>query len=505
MEQIKPRVLIFVIAYQAEDTLRSVLDRIPAEVFERYECEVLVVDDASADDTISIAHDYARSAKDVPLTVLQNGVNQGYGGNQKVGYTYAIRHAFDVVVMVHGDGQYAPEELPRMIAPVAEDRADAVFGSRMMDRFGALRGGMPLYKYVGNKILTTAQNALLRTGLSEFHSGYRAYRVEALASMPFLLNSDDFHFDTEIIIQLLHGGRRIEEIPIPTYYGDEICRVDGMKYAKNVMVATVESALHRSGLLYQRRFDSQHVDENDHYDLKLGYTSSHQLAIDLVPEGARVVDLGAGPGGVAAELARKGCDVTVVDRVAPKKAPEGVDVVVQDLDDDLQVDLEPYSHVLLLDIIEHLSDPEKFMEELRDRFTFDGKRIVLTTGNVAFVVPRLMLLAGQFNYGKAGILDRTHTRLFTFRSLTQLFEDAGLEIEEVRGIPAPIPKAVGDGVVARALLRANEALIELSPSLFSYQIMVVAKSKPSVRHVLEDAMERAVASEAASDARTSSP
>jgi glycosyltransferase involved in cell wall biosynthesis/2-polyprenyl-3-methyl-5-hydroxy-6-metoxy-1,4-benzoquinol methylase len=505
MEQIKPRVLIFVIAYQAEDTLRSVLDRIPAEVFERYECEVLVVDDASADDTISIAHDYARSAKDVPLTVLQNGVNQGYGGNQKVGYTYAIRHAFDVVVMVHGDGQYAPEELPRMIAPVAEDRADAVFGSRMMNRFGALRGGMPLYKYVGNKVLTTAQNALLRTRLSEFHSGYRAYRVEALAATPFLLNSDDFHFDTEIIIQLLHGGRRIEEIPIPTYYGDEICRVDGMKYAKNVMIATVESALHRSGLLYQRRFDPQPADDNDHYDLKLGYTSSHQLAIDSIPEGARVVDLGSGPGGVATELARKGCEVTVVDRVAPKEVPEGVDVVVQDLDDDLEVDLEPYSHVLLLDIIEHLRDPEKFMEELREHFSFDDKRVVLTTGNVAFVIPRLMLLAGQFNYGKAGILDRTHTRLFTFRSLIQLFEDAGLEIEEVRGIPAPIPKAIGDGVLSRALLRANEAMIDLSPSLFSYQIMVVAKSKPSVRYVLEDAMERVVASEAANEARTPSP
>ncbi len=505
MDQIKPRVLVFVIAYQAEDTLRSVLDRIPEGVFERYECEVLVVDDASEDQTITIARDYARSTADVPLTVLQNGVNQGYGGNQKVGYTYAIHNGFDVVVMLHGDGQYAPEELPRMIAPVAEDRADAVFGSRMMSRTGALRGGMPLYKYLGNRVLTAAQNALLRTRLSEFHSGYRAYRTRALEAIPFLSISDGFDFDTEIIIQLLHRGSRIVEIPIPTFYGDEISRVDGLKYAKNVIVASAQSALHRAGLLYQRRFEPRRP--RPEAELKLGYPSSHQLAVDRVPAGARVVDLGAGPKSVAAELARKGCDVTVVDRERLEDEPEGVALVLQDLDAPLEIDLGRYSHLLLLDIVEHLADPEAFMEQLREGFTFDEQTLVLTTGNVAFVVPRLMLLLGQLNYGKEGILDRTHTRLFTFRSFERLCEDAGLAIEEVRGIPAPMPKAIGDGPVARALLRLNEGLIRLSPSLFSYsyQILVVAKSRPSVEYVLADALGRAVASEASRDAQAAEP
>jgi glycosyltransferase involved in cell wall biosynthesis len=206
----RARLLIFVIAYQAEETLRTVLERIPAEIFQLLDCEILVVDDASKDRTFEIGCSYRDGHPEIPLTVLRNEYNQGYGGNQKVGYAFAIAHDFDFVAMVHGDGQYAPEELPKLVRPLIEGTADAVFGSRMMSRFGALRGGMPLYKFVGNKILTSAQNALLGTQLSEFHSGYRIYAVSALKSIPFKLNSNDFHFDTEIIIQLLNARLRIK-------------------------------------------------------------------------------------------------------------------------------------------------------------------------------------------------------------------------------------------------------------------------------------------------------
>src|ERR1035438_7708817 len=199
----KPKLLVFIIAYYAEATLESVLERVPRSVFDQYECEILVVDDASEDRTFAIGRAYQRSHPEMRMTVLRNEYNQGYGGNQKVGYAYAIAQGFDFVAMVHGDGQYAPEELPRLLEPLRNNEADAVFGSRMMTRFGALKGGMPLYKFVGNNILITTQNALLGTKLSEFHSGYRIYSVKALAKIPFRLNSNDFHFDTEIIIQLL--------------------------------------------------------------------------------------------------------------------------------------------------------------------------------------------------------------------------------------------------------------------------------------------------------------
>src|SRR4051794_26871976 len=195
----RPRLLIFVIAYQAEATLRKVLERIPAPIFETLSCEVLVVDDASKDRTFEIGCEYRDAHPEVPLTVLRNAYNQGYGGNQKVGYAYAVAEGFDFVAMVHGDGQYAPEELPRLLEPLRDGRADAVLGSRMTTRLGALRGGMPLYKYLGNQILTFLQNRMLGTRLTEFHSGYRIYSVRTLEAIPYRLNSNDFHFDTEII------------------------------------------------------------------------------------------------------------------------------------------------------------------------------------------------------------------------------------------------------------------------------------------------------------------
>jgi glycosyltransferase involved in cell wall biosynthesis len=477
------RFLIFVIAYQAETTLRSVLERIPRSIFDALHTEVLIVDDASADRTFEIGAEYRDAHPEIRLTVLRNQYNQGYGGNQKVGYAFAIANGFDYVAMVHGDGQYAPEELPKLLQPLLAGEADAVFGSRMLTRYGALRGGMPLYKFVGNKILTTLQNALLGTKLSEFHSGYRLYSLAALRKLPFQLNSNDFHFDTEIILQLLNAGMRIRELAIPTYYGDEISRVNGMKYAKDVMLATSHNALHRLGILYQRRFDTQ-PESNLHYDLKLGYASSHTYALDAVPPGARVLDIGSGPAGIAAELVRKGCQVAVVDQFEPPPGTNPqIKVHVQDLNapPGFEVDAD---YLLLLDVIEHLHSPEEFLAALRKKFDFDSRTLVLTTPNVAFIAQRLMLLLGQFNYGKSGILDSTHTRLFTFRSIERLLVDAGFRIRVIRGVPAPFPKVLGTGWLGRFALQSNLALIKLSKTVFSYQIYVLAETTPDLDFVL---------------------
>jgi glycosyltransferase involved in cell wall biosynthesis len=490
----KPRLLVFVIAYYAESTLRSVLERIPPAVFAEYDCQILVVDDGSEDRTFAIGQEYRAVHPEIRMTVLRNSYNQGYGGNQKVGYSFAIDEGFDFVAMLHGDGQYAPEELLRLVEPLRNGTADAVFGSRMLEKFAALKGGMPLYKYAGNKILTRLQNLMLGTRLSEFHSGYRVYSVKALERIRFLLNSDDFHFDTEIIIQLFNAGARIVERPIPTYYGDEICRVNGMKYAKDVLVATLRNVAHRSGLLYRRRFDP-HSDGDSHADLKLGYASSHTYAIDAVPKGSKVIDIGAGPDGVARELVKKGCDVTVVDQHAPKEATRRIRVVQQNLDDPLTFDVKNHDYLLILDVIEHLPHPERFLDDLRSQFDYRPKTLILTTPNVAFVVQRVMLLLGQFNYGKKGILDFTHTRLLTFRALKDLLHDAGFKVKRMKGVPAPFPKVFGNGLVGRAALGTNLALMAISETLFSYQIYVEAESTPSVKFVLRDAREKSAASE----------
>jgi glycosyltransferase involved in cell wall biosynthesis len=481
------RLLIFVIAYHAETTLTAVLDRIPRTILDGWDTEILVVDDASADRTYEIGRAFRDAHPELLVTVLRNAYNQGYGGNQKVGYAYAMSQDFDVVAMIHGDGQYAPEELPRLLGPLHDLTADAVFGSRMMPPRSALEGGMPLYKFVGNRILTKFQNTVLGAHLSEFHSGYRLYRVATLKALPLALNSNDFHFDTEIILQLLNAGARIKELPIPTYYGDEISRVNGLAYAWNVAAATLQNASHRHGLRYQRRFDVAPPGDTSHYSAKLGYDSSHTFALDAVPPNTRVLDLGAGPGPLATQLAKKGCTLTLVDQSASEGAPPGATVLVRNLNvEPLDIPLRDIDVILLLDVIEHLHDPERFLATLRRQFDYRPRILVLTTPNIAFFVQRLMLLFGQFNYGKSGILDRTHTRLFTFKSFERLLRDAGLRIRRVRGIPAPFPKALGDNFLSRALLAINTALIRVSKTLFAYQIFVEAETTPDVAFVLAD-------------------
>lgn len=473
------RVLIFVVAYYAESTLTWVLNRIPREVFQSFDCEVLVVDDGSQDRTFEIGEAYRREHPEIRLKVLRNELNQGYGGNQKIGYTYAIRRGFDVVALVHGDGQYAPEELPRLLEPFLDGRADAVFGSRMMRPWEALRGGMPMYKFFGNRLLTSIENVLLGTQLSEFHSGYRIYLVRALARLPFLLNTDDFHFDTEIIVQLLSARQRILELPIPTYYGGEICRVNGIRYAWNVFLAVVRSTLHRAGVLHQRRYDCL-PDDGSHYDLKLGYTSSHTMALAAIPDGAAVADIGGGSGELDLLLAARGCHVLLVDRTVPRRELPGVSFVQQDLDLPIEVDIRPYRYLLLLDILEHLREPEKLLRQLRRQFDEQPRTLILTTPNIAFVVQRLMLLLGQFNYGRAGILDRTHTRLFTFRTLKRMLREEGFPIKRVRGIPAPFQKVLGPGRLGRFAMALNRLLIVVSKTWFSYQIYIEVEARPDV-------------------------
>ena len=214
-----------------------------------------------------------------------------------------------------GTGSTHRNVFPNYCEPLLEGEADAVFGSRMMSRFAALKGGMPLYKYIGNRILTTIQNRLLGSSLSEFHSGYRIYSVNALSRVPFDRNTNDFHFDTEIIIQLVRAGLKIKELAIPTYYGDEICHVNGIKYAWQVIGTTLLSRTQDLGIYYQRKFDLGPVSENNpFYQSKLSFESPHTLALARIPEGARVADIGCASGYVSSALKRKACRVTAVDR-----------------------------------------------------------------------------------------------------------------------------------------------------------------------------------------------
>lgn len=503
----KQRLLVFIVAYNAQKTIRDVVTRVPASLVSKYDVEILIIDDASSDATFEVSHRFSREYEGpFPIRVLFNPINQGYGGNQKIGYHYAIRNGFDFVALVHGDGQYAPECLPVLLEPLASGEADAVFGSRMLIPQAARRGGMPTYKFYGNKILTWIENRLLHANLSEFHSGYRIYSTRALASLPFDCNTNDFHFDTEIIIQFLTAGLRISELPIPTYYGDEICHVNGIKYAFDVTVAACKAKLQGAGLLYERKFDCANRGLLP-YQPKLGYVSPHTLALAQIPKGATVLDLGCAGGYMGQVLkAKKGCKVVGVDAY-PFGQEYFDEFHLHDLNNGPPaIDYEQFDYILLLDVLEHLTQPEQFLLQLREKLSFKTScQIIVSTGNIAYFITRTMLMLGQFNYGKRGLLDLTHTRLFTFASFRRLFLQSGYSITKTAGVPGPFPLALGENLLSGLLLRLNQLLIHLSRGLFSYQIFMVVQSTPTLETLLKSAQDqssqRAVLVTSPSDAR----
>ncbi len=476
------RLLIFIVAYNAETTIEKVLSRIPQSL-QGGDVEILIIDDFSKDDTFVNGLRYQQRDSAFKITVLRTPENQGYGGNQKLGYRYAIDNGFDIVALVHGDGQYAPEKLPMLLGPLARNKADAVFGSRMIDKRAARKGGMPVYKWIGNQVLTAFQNRMLGTKLSEFHTGYRLYSTAALAQIPFEKNTNDFHFDTEIIIQFVLRKLRIAELPIPTFYGDEVCHVNGMKYAWDVLKSTIKARLCGIHLFYDRKFD---VDpEIGCHSEKLAFPSSQTFAVEACAPGKRVLQLGIGHANVAAELRRRDCRVTVIDFGASELV-EDPETIRSAASPGLPPDLPGYDQILLMDLVEHLHDPENFMDSLRKQTAGRRPEVIITTANVAFFVTRIMLMLGQFNYSRKGILGIGHRRLFTFKSLRALLEQAGYEILEARGVPAPFPLAIGTNFWSSAFLKANQLLLKISRGLFAYQVCIRARALPDSRHLLRE-------------------
>ena len=209
-----PKVVVVMPAYNAARTLERTYNDLPPDVVDH----VILVDDVSQDETVEIA-------QRLGLKVIVHVQNRGYGGNQKTCYLEALRDGADVVVMLHPDYQYDSRLVPQLIAPIVEGRADLVLGSRLLGGH-ALEGGMPLWKYVSNRFLTGVENLAFGHRLSECHTGFRAYSRRLLETIPFLLNSDKFVFDTEVIAQAVAFGFQIAEIPVPTRYFAEASSVN---------------------------------------------------------------------------------------------------------------------------------------------------------------------------------------------------------------------------------------------------------------------------------------
>jgi glycosyltransferase involved in cell wall biosynthesis len=234
-------------AYNASRTLEQTFREIPEGSVE----ECIVVDDVSADGTVEVA-------RKLGLRVFLHRENQGYGGNQKTCYVEALKTGADIVVMLHPDYQYDPKKIPDIVRPIVEDRADLVLGSRMAY---ALAGGMPFYKRLSNRVLTWCENKVFGLQLSEYHTGFRAFRRSLLETTPFLLNSNDFIFDQEIVAQAVWFGARLEEISVPHRYFPEASTIGfgrSVRYGLGVLALLATFVLNRAGFMHSRLFRPLH-------------------------------------------------------------------------------------------------------------------------------------------------------------------------------------------------------------------------------------------------------
>ena len=435
------RLGVFVISYNAELLIQDTLRRIPEEIWREVEV-VYVVDDCSMDETTRRAMDYPDPHR--KLVVFRNRVNRRYGGNQKFGYQYAIDRGLDAVIMLHGDGQYAPEMLPDLFRPLVEDEADVVIGSRMMHWRDALKGGMPKYKFIANIFLTLAENLLAGLSLSEFHSGYRGYSTRFLRRIPLWENSDEWHFDSHILFQARQAQARIRELPIPTRYGDEVCHVNGISYGLNCLRSALYFRLHRLGLIRLNRYDIAPPSLIEARKLDDPF-SSHSLILrrlrQMKLQNDKVLDLGFGCAAIASALRQDGAILDGIDRDPAAIAESGGlfrRVFPNDLNrlDDVPLDGR-YDIILAADILQFLVDPADFLSRLK-RHLVKGGLLAVSLPNVVNLQTRMRILFGKFPLHHRGLLEAQALHFYTLDSMRQLLTRAGWKVEEMDVTSVPL-------------------------------------------------------------------
>ncbi len=473
------RVLVFVVAHSAEENLVRLFEGFPKELLADPDIDFLCIDDASADSGAETLAAWVGEEGLQSIRVLRNPVNQGHGGNRKLGCTIAVEEGYDLIVLLDGNGRYDHGLVAAFTRERKNSGADVILGT------GTGRGSL------GNRLLTRAVNKLTGLALSECLPGCRAYAVSFLREIKFALNTNGPNFDTEILLQAAHMGADVTELPVLGPDCERGRRAGGPAYAWRMLGAVAGFRLHRLGIVcslkYRRQEAERYVDKtNTPY-------SSHRMALDHVlrmrPE--RLLDVGCGSGHVAMRCQEQGIEVTGIDRDARPAYPLAA-FFKADLDrDPFPVDLSDFGVVLLLDIIEHLSEPEIFLTRLRNRHLShsDPERIptvILSTPNVAFVGIRLSLLCGRFTYAERGILDITHRRLFTRRSLLRALRGSGYRVRRVQAVPPPFERVVG-GRAGRFLGLVGRVLACLWPGAFAFQFLVICQPLPGLARILADA------------------
>jgi 2-polyprenyl-3-methyl-5-hydroxy-6-metoxy-1,4-benzoquinol methylase len=384
------------------------------------------------------------------------------GALRKAAFRYFIDRGFDVLAILRADGRHPPELLANLYRPVVADQADAVFGSPNGNHGGPL-----------NEL----EKMMFGLHLSNFHCGYRAYSLAALRAIQWERLSDGETFDLELVLKLRHQNFRIRELPIP---GDCGSRTPFLRTLRQSIATVYRYRQTRRSLKRYPEFEEYFV----HYPVKESKRSSHAYAESLVGTGHDVLDIGCGEGILAAALSKNGNRVTGAD-ILPRAANESV--LEQYFSVDLNEGIAPmvealhgknFDRVLLLDVVEHLVRPEPLLRQIRRVLKPDG-RLILSVPNIANLTIRMSLLFGRFDYTERGILDKTHVRFFTRKTIRRMLRENGYDIVEERETVMPVELFFGLPAVNPLMRFANEVLGGLTrvmPGVFGYQIMMVLKA-----------------------------
>jgi glycosyltransferase involved in cell wall biosynthesis len=375
MEQKKSQGITVVMpAYNAARTLRKTYGDLPHEIIER----IILVDDASQDATVNIA-------KELNLHIVVHPRNRGYGGNQKTCYIEFLKGKEEIVVMVHPDYQYDPTVIPQMVSLIRKDKADIVFGSRMLIPGGARRGGMPLYKFIANKFLTFLENRAFKRKLSEYHTGLRAYHRRVLESINFLNNSDSFVFDSEITAEAVAKGFRIDEIPIETRYTSESSCINltgsicyGLKTLWVVFTFwlrhRIYSRLREPGAmpdkkappaLRVRRF-GQYIGRVIKRIMRFTLIYRSKININSykgwISQTDKVIDVGCGNGVVSIEIKNNfGCEIVGVDTLDYLKVSMPFKLMISE--NKIPFDDNSFDVAMFNDVLHHVNEPDVLLKE----------------------------------------------------------------------------------------------------------------------------------------------
>lgn len=410
--------------------------------------------------------------------VIHLARRRGDGDLQKAACRLAIEGNLDSLVVLRGRGPYAAGLVESLVAPLNGEGFDAVIG---VVAPSASRAGGASVGRVGNRILAQLDRKL-GTRLSDVHSGWRAYRVEALGAIPFEGNASDSHFDLQVVLQLIGAGRRIAEVALPAMPEEGLRPSDALRRARDTWLDALRLRLSAKGYL------SGHLGRvGEEYGLKHAENSSHSIVLrwlEKMPPG-RVLDLGCSSGLLDERIRALGHNVTGLDMFALPGVTERVDRFLEaDLDRGLPLILReeaPFDLVVAADVLEHVRDPESLLKQVRS-VLIPGGTLIASVPNFGHWYPRGRTAVGLFDYDQRGILDRGHVRFFTRRGLLDLVRRSGFAVAhlEASGLPLEVLYA-GKSVASRGVSFADRLAVATWPTLFGYQFVIQCRTPETWR------------------------